>query len=206
MKNTLRFFEQMARRWRTMGAIAPSGGPLARTMARKVGDLADGQVIIELGPGTGVITRALVERFPRNPILAVEINEPFIAPLRKEFPTVKVVQGCAAELDTHLAQHGWTRDDVGAVVSAVPLLALPGDLPRRIMASATGVLRPGRPYIQLTYSERKWRRFDFAGFERLSTSRVWMNVPPAYVLQFVRSEPSSVTAGSTERAAAPILS
>lgn len=191
MKNTLRFFEQMARRWRTMGAIAPSGGPLARTMARKVGEIADGQVIIELGPGTGVITRALVERFPRNPILAVEINEPFIAPLRKEFPTVKVVQGCATQLEAHLAQHGWTSADVGAVVSAVPLLALPGDLPRQILTLVASVLRPGQPFIQLTYSERAWRRFDVSGFERFSSKRVWMNVPPAYVLQFVRCESSS---------------
>src|SRR5262245_48057910 len=117
MKDTLLFFGQMARRWRTMGAIAPSGGPLARAIAQKVGDLADGQVIIELGPGTGVITKALLQRFPRNPITAVEVNEPFIAPLKKEFPSVTVVQGCASELEAHLARHGLSPDNVGAVVS-----------------------------------------------------------------------------------------
>lgn len=191
MKKTMLFLGQMARRWRTMGAIAPSGGTLARTIARKVGELADGQVIIELGPGTGVITRALVERFPHNPILAIEVNEPFIAPLRKEFPAVKVVQGCASQLEAHLAQHGWTADNVGAVVSGVPLLALPGDLPKLILASVASVLRPGRPFIQFTYSERRWRRFNAVGFERLSSKRVWWNVPPAYVLHFVRSAPSS---------------
>jgi phosphatidylethanolamine/phosphatidyl-N-methylethanolamine N-methyltransferase len=191
MKTTLLFLGQMARRWRTMGAIAPSGGPLARTIARKVGDLADDRVIIELGPGTGVITRALVERFPRNPILAVEVNEPFVAPLRKEFPSVTVVHGCASQLEAHLAQYGKTPDDVGAVVSGVPLLALPGDLPQRILASVASGLRPGRPYIQFTYSQRAWRRFDVGGFERLPSERVWWNVPPAVVLHFARSEPSS---------------
>jgi phosphatidylethanolamine/phosphatidyl-N-methylethanolamine N-methyltransferase len=191
MKKTLLFLGQMARRWRTMGAIAPSGGPLARTIARKVGDLADGQVVIELGPGTGVITRALVERFPRNPILAVEVNEPFIAPLRKEFPSVTVIQGCASQLEAHLGQHGLTPDNVGAVVSGLPLLSLPGDLPKQILASVASVLRPGRPYIQFTYSERAWRRFEVGGFERLPSKRVWLNVPPAFVLHFVRSEPSS---------------
>ena len=168
----------------------------ARTIARKVGDLADGQVIIELGPGTGVITRALVERFPRNPILAVEVNEPFIAPLRNEFPSAMVIQGCASQLEAHLARHGRTPDDVGAVVSGVPLLALPGELPKRILASVANVLRPGRPFIQFTYSERAWRRFDVGGFERLPSKRVWWNFPPAFVLpfvrqNFVRSEPSS---------------
>ncbi|MFM8271471.1 MAG: class I SAM-dependent methyltransferase [Gemmata sp.] len=190
MKNTLLFLGQMARRRRTVGAIAPSGGPLARAMARKVGDGADGQVIIELGPGTGVITRALVERFPRNPILAVEVNEPFVAPLRKAFPAVTVVQGCASQLAAHLDRSGLKPDDIAAVVSGVPLLSLPGDLPQRILASVAGVLRPGRPYVQFTYSERAWRRFDVRGFERLPSERVWRNVPPAFVLHFARSAPS----------------
>lgn len=195
MKKTLTFLGLTARRWRTMGAIIPSGGPLSRAIARKVGDLADGRLIIELGPGTGVVTRALAERFPRNPILAVEINEPFIDPLRKEFPTATVVQGCASQLEAHLAQIGKTPDDVGVVVSGLPLLSLPGDLPKRILASVASVLRPGRPYIQFTYSERAWRRFDVVGFERFPSKRVWWNVPPAFVLHFVRqsaqSEPSS---------------
>ena len=84
-----------------------------------------------------------------------------------------------------------TPDNVGAVVSGVPLLALPGDLPKQILASVSNVLRPGRPFIQFTYSERRWRRFDIDGFERLPSKRVWLNVPPAFILHFVRSEPSS---------------
>lgn len=186
MKKTLLFLGQTARRWRTMGAIVPSGGPLARAIARGVGEIADGRVIVELGPGTGVVTKALVERFPRNPILAVEVNEPFIGPLQKDFPSVTVVQGCASQLEAHLAQHGRTPDDVGAVVSGLPLLSLPGDLPRGVLASVASVLRAGRPYIQFTYSERAWRRFDVGGFERLPSKRVWWNVPPAFVLHFVR--------------------
>ena len=101
MKKTLMFLGQMARRWRTMGAIAPSGGPLARTIARKVGELADGQVIIELGPGTGVITRALVERFPRNPILAVEVNDPIYSPAAgKKSPRCRLFRGAPPSLKT----------------------------------------------------------------------------------------------------------
>jgi phosphatidylethanolamine/phosphatidyl-N-methylethanolamine N-methyltransferase len=188
VKQLLLFFGQTARSWRTMGAIAPSGGVLARAIAKEVGDLAPDQVVVELGPGTGVITRALVQRFPQNRIVAVEVMEAFIAPLRKEFPTVTVVQGCASQLEAHLAQLGLTPDNVGAVVSGLPLLSLPGDLPQRILASIASVLRPGRPYVQFTYSERGWRRFDAVGFQRRPSKRVWFNIPPAFVLPFVRSE------------------
>ncbi len=191
LKDTLRFFGQMARRWRTMGAIAPSGGPLARTIAKTIGDLPAGKVILELGPGTGVITKALVDRFPNNRVIAVEVVESFIEPLKKAYPSVTVIQGCASQLEAHLAQLGLTIDDVGAVASGVPLLSLPGDLPQRILAAVASVLRPGRPYVQFTYSERGWRRFEVVGFERRPSKRVWMNVPPAFVLHFVRSERSS---------------
>lgn len=191
LTDTLRFFGQMARRWRTMGAIAPSGGVLARTIAETVGELPEGKVIIELGPGTGVITKALVDRFPNNRVIAVEVVESFIEPLKQAFPSVTVIQGCASQLETHLAQLGLTVDDIGAVVSGVPLLSLPGDLPQRILASVASVLRPGRPYVQFTYSERGWRRFEVVGFQRLPSKRVWLNVPPAFVLHFVRSEQSS---------------
>lgn len=188
MKETLLFIGQMARRWRTMGAIVPSGGPLARAIAREVGTLADGQVILELGPGTGVITRELVRRFPRNPIVAIEITDAFIAPLRKEFPDVTVVHGCASQLESHLRELNIPLEKVGAIVSGLPLLTLPGDLPQQVLASVAKVLRPGQPYVQFTYSARAWRRFDPVGFERHPAKRVWLNVPPAFVLPFVRSE------------------
>ncbi len=60
MRETLLFYWQIARRWRTTGAIAPSGGNLARAMAHAVGEITSGQVILELGPGTGVFTREVM--------------------------------------------------------------------------------------------------------------------------------------------------
>ena len=66
---------------------------------------------------------------------------------------------------------------------------LPGDLPQRILASIAAVLKPGRRYIQFTYSERAWRRFATPGLKQTARKRVWMNVPPAVVLTFERTAP-----------------
>ncbi len=187
MRETLLFLGQICRRWRVTGAVAPSGRPLARAMADAVGEVAPGQVILELGPGTGVFTRELVRRFPAARVVAVELNPVFAAHLGAAVPGVAVVAGCATRLDAHLAALGHDRADVAAVVSGLPLLSLPGDLPRRVLASIAGVLPTGRPYVQFTYSERAWQRFDTAGFHRHPSKRVWRNIPPAFVLPFTRA-------------------
>jgi phosphatidylethanolamine/phosphatidyl-N-methylethanolamine N-methyltransferase len=198
MGDTLLFFGQMFRGWRPIGAIAPSGSVLARTIAEGIDEAGDGQVIVELGPGTGVITRELVRRFPQARIVAVEVNEAFAAHLAEEFPSVTVVTGCASELDRHLADLGLDSKDVAGVASGLPLLALPGDFPQRILASIAGILPPGRPYVQFTYSRLAWKRFVVEGFQPHSSRRVWRNVPPATVLKFTRDQvPVAVAASAS---------
>ena len=187
MKEALLFFGQAARGWRTTGALSPSGPALSRVLARAVGDAPEGSVILELGPGTGVVTRQLLRHFPRCRVVAVEVLPAFAARLENAFPDVTVVRGCASRLDDHLAGLGIHPESVAAVVSGLPLLTLPNDLPQRILASMTSVLRPGRRLVQLTYSARAWRRFTLDGFHRLSTKRVWLNIPPAHVLTFARN-------------------
>lgn len=188
MRETLLFYGEIVRRWRITGAIGPSGRVLARAMADAVGPVAPGQVILELGPGTGVFTRELVRRFPSARIVAVELNERFAGHLRGAVPGATVVNGCASRLDAHLAGLGYTPADVAAVVSGLPLLVLPGDLPRRVFGSVAGALRPGRRFVQFTYSQKAWRRFDATGFRPDPPRRVWRNFPPAVVLPFTRTD------------------
>lgn len=188
MRDKLVFFGQIARRWRVTGAVAPSGPVLARAMADAVGDVPDGHVLLELGPGTGVFSRELVRRFPRARVVAVEVNEVFATRLAATVPELTVVRGCASRLDAHLAKLGVTPDRVAAVVSGLPLLVLPGDLPSRVLAAIAGTLRPGRRYVQFTYSARAWRRFTVNGFRPLPDRRVWLNFPPAIVLPFERDD------------------
>ena len=155
MRETLMFYGEIFRRWRTTGAVAPSGQVLARAMADAVGTVAPGQVILELGPGTGVFTRELVRRFPAARVVAVELNERFAAHLRGAVPGATVVNGCATRLDAHLAGLGCTPADVAAVVSGLPLLVLPGDLPRRVFGSVAGCCgRAGGSYNSPTPRRR----------------------------------------------------
>ena len=90
--------------------------------------------------------------------------------------------GCASRLEDHLAALGVAPADVAAVVSGLPLLSLPGDLPKKVLAAAAAVLPHGRRYAQYTYSDRAWRGVEVPGFHRDGTRRVWWNLPPAVVL------------------------
>lgn len=155
-------------------------------MIDAIGPLAKQTAIVELGPGTGVFTKAIQQRYPAHRLIAVEANPEFAARLRADLPTVPVVQGCASILSEHLAAQGIASSDVGVVVSGLPLLSLPGDLPQRILAAIAEVLPAGRPYVQFTYAPRAWRRFAMPGFAAGASRRVWLNLPPATVMRFVR--------------------
>lgn len=186
MKDAILFLGQYARRWRTIGAFAPSGPALVRRLVRAAGDVPDGKVIVELGPGTGVLTRELVRVHPKARVVAVEVVDAFADRLATRFPTVAVVRGCASRLNEHLAGLGIAADDVAVVVSGLPMLSLPGDLPQRVMGAMAAALRPGRRYVQFSYSGRAWRGRAVPGFRPLGLSRVWPNLPPAVVLTFER--------------------
>lgn len=188
MRETLLFYGQILRRWRVTGAIGPSSSVLARAMADAVGEVGHGKVILELGPGTGVFTRELVRRFPQSRVVAVELNPVFASHLAAAIPGAAVVTGCATRLPAHLAALGLGPADVAAVVSGLPLLSLPADLPRQILGSVARVLPAGRRFVQFTYSQKAWRRFDATGFRPDAPRRVWRNFPPAVVLPFTRTD------------------
>ncbi|MCK6488750.1 MAG: phospholipid methyltransferase [Planctomycetes bacterium] len=187
MRSTLAFFGQMASRWRETGAIAPSGPVLAKAMVRTVGPVAPGQIIVELGPGTGSFTKELIRRYPANRVVAIEFNPIFVNNLRRDMPAALVIEGCASQLPRLLHQAGIDCRQVGAVVSGLPLLVLPEELSAGILHAVAEILPHGRPFVQFTYSKKRWERFSPRGFQAHPSRRVWLNFPPAVILPFTRA-------------------
>src|SRR6185503_20593549 len=96
LSDHLRFLRALAARPKTVGAVAPSGPQLARAMAAQI--RLDGPVL-ELGPGTGAITEAIVSRVGQVRLTAVEYDSNFAAAVKARFPAVTVIQGDAFDLD-----------------------------------------------------------------------------------------------------------
>ena len=148
----LRFFRGWIDKPEAVGAIMPTSSVTARRMASVI-DLSSGLPVLEVGPGTGVITRAILKRGvkPEN-LCAVEYSPQFVRHLRRHYPGVDVIEGDAFDLDRSL---GDRRDQTfDCVISGVPLLNFP--VARRIayLDSLLDRIPHGRPVIQLTYGPR----------------------------------------------------
>lgn len=160
------------------GAVAPSGQELSRLMAAYVEADRPG-VIVELGPGTGAVTQALLERgVDPERLVLIEYSPDFCDLLRRRFPYVRVVHGNAYAMGDVLSELG--DPPVASVVSGLPLFTRP--LPERqaLLGQAMRAMAPGAPFIQFSYAlVPPVKRMVGATF---STSRwVLANLPPARV-------------------------
>ena len=146
----IKFLRSWASRPLTTGAVSPSGRYLARAMAAAV-DPAWPGMVVELGPGTGAVTAALIDRgLPPERLIAIEYNPDFAEHIRARFPGLHVTVGDAYQLTEALKHAGVS--EVAAVVSSLPLFTRPPLQRRRLIDQAMAALPPGRPFIQFSYA------------------------------------------------------
>jgi phosphatidylethanolamine/phosphatidyl-N-methylethanolamine N-methyltransferase len=175
----VRFIRSWLEKPLSTGAVTPSGRVLARTMARYVEPEVPGPVV-ELGPGTGPVTEALVEHGvdPARLVL-VEFNPMFCQLLRVRFPAATVIQGDAYGLRRALAS--LLRQPAAAMVSGLPMFTKPLRTRVRLLRDALSLMRPGAPFVQFTYAVVPPIPRAFAGVLAEASERIWMNLPPARV-------------------------
>lgn len=167
------------------GAVMPSGRVLARTMARYVDPAGNGPVI-ELGPGTGPVTEALVEHgVDPARLMLVEFNPQFCRLLRSRYPAATVVQGDAYRLRRLLG--ALVREPAAAIVSGLPLVTKPLKTRLRLLADAFGLMEPGAPFVQFTYAVVPPIPKKLVGISAEPSERIWMNFPPARVWVYRKS-------------------
>lgn len=161
------------------GAVMPSSRVLARAMARYVDPNSSGPVI-ELGPGTGPVTEALV-RHGVDParLILVEFNPDFCRLLRTRYPAATVVQGDAYRLRRLLESQ--VDEPAAAVVSGLPLVTKPLRTRLRLISDAMTLLADGAPFVQFTYAMIPPIPKELSGIRAEASELIWMNLPPARV-------------------------
>ncbi len=178
-----RFFRAWFENPKRTGAVSPSGRFLARTMARYVDPSTHGP-IVELGPGTGPVTQALIRRgvAPERLIL-VEYDPAFCRLLQRRFPHCRVVRGDAYALDRTL--RGVLSGPVAAVVSSLPLLTRPETERLALLDQAFGLMGPDGCFVQFTYGMGspipRGLRAAAQAFAAETSPPIWLNLPPARV-------------------------
>lgn len=145
----IRFFKGWKSNMRAVGSIVPTSGVTARRMASVV-DPHSGLPVLELGPGTGVITKAILDRgIAPEKLVSVEFSTDFYNHLSARFPAVNFINGDAFDLDHTL---GALRDQTfDSVISAVPLLNFPMYRRVSLIEDLLSRMAPGRPVVQISY-------------------------------------------------------
>jgi len=168
----------------TTGAVSPSGRFLARSMAARVDPQEDG-LIVELGPGTGPVTQALIARdIAEERLVLVEFDADFCRLLERRFPRATIIQGDALHLSRTLADK--IDAPVAAVVSSLPLLNLPDAQRLALLDDAFQLMGGKGRFVQFTYGvvspmPRAPKDGAPVAFTAQASAPVWLNLPPARV-------------------------
>jgi phosphatidylethanolamine/phosphatidyl-N-methylethanolamine N-methyltransferase len=174
-----RFLRSWLERPLVTGAVTPSGRLLARTMASYVDPRVPGPVI-ELGPGTGPVTAALVRRgIAQDRLVLVEYNPDFCKLLKRKFPKATIVQGDAYDLGETL--EGVLAEPAAAAVSSLPLFTRPLEQRLELLQAAHELMHPAAPFIQFTYAVVPPIPTQSGAYTAHGSNRVWLNLPPARV-------------------------
>ena len=172
----LKFFKGWIDKPKAVGSIIPTSSVTAKRMASII-DTSSGLPVLEVGPGTGVITKAILARGvkPEN-LTCIEYAHDFVVHLQRNYPGVDVIEGDAFDLDTTLGEKA--KLTFVSVVSGVPLLNFPVATRVKYIESLLDRMPAGRPIVQLTYGPKSpvppglgnytVERFDF----------IIRNIPP----------------------------
>ena len=186
LEDEARFLRSWFERPLVTGSVTPSGKMLARTMASYVDPRLDGPVI-ELGPGTGPVTDALVRRgIAQERLILIEYNPDFCELLARRFPRATVVQGDAYAI----------RETAGpllsakgaATISSLPLFTKPLEQRLGLLNAAHDLMQASAPFIQFTYAlvPPIPERCDAGRYMASRSNKVWLNLPPARVWVYRR--------------------
>jgi phosphatidylethanolamine/phosphatidyl-N-methylethanolamine N-methyltransferase len=165
-----------------VGALLPSSPFLARMVARHT-RIGDDDVVVELGAGTGAVTKALLDGgIPKERLFVIEIDADMCTYLRKWYPQAQVIHGDAGALVDILPSryHG----KVATVISGIPMITLPDDLQARLIRSWLGQLKPGGRLLQYTYSLVSPIPQKKFGLSVKRAGITFLNLPPASVFKY----------------------
>ncbi len=175
------FYRMVIRRPLQLGAVAPSSPELARAMAQWV-PTGDGVFVLELGPGTGAVTEALLERgLPPPHLVAIEKSPEMATHLRQRFPGAIIITGDATHTRSLVASAAPQAASFALVICGIPLMNFPLQTTRHIASEIRQVLQPGGKLIQFSYHIWKKRSSTFADLQYCTSRVVWSNFPPARV-------------------------
>lgn len=162
----------------------PSGQKLARAIARQI-DPRPGGTVLELGPGTGAVTKAILE-FGVAPadLAGIEFDPEFVGLLRTRFADVRILSGDAFDFRRVIGEAG-IAEPLRSIVSGVPVLSRPQEVRQAFLRDAMAALRDDAPFVQFSYGMEP-PIAPTLGVAVKRAAIVWQNLPPMHVWVYRR--------------------
>ena len=165
---------------KTSGSITPSSRFLANKMLKQI-DFSEANVIVELGPGNGVITKRILKKMHPNAVLiCFEINDHFYQQLKKiDNPQLKVLNASAEKIEEELEKLGYTKSC--HIISSLPLTNIPDPISKNILQKSYDNLDVNGTFIQYQYSLSYFKKLKAVFNESISLGFEVFNIPPAFI-------------------------
>jgi phospholipid N-methyltransferase len=179
-KEKLKFIRTFFKNRKMIGAISPSSPALAKKMLESI-DFINARVIVELGPGTGVFTKIILQKMhPNCKLIVFELNATFIQNLQNTIKDERfiAVHDSAEHLKQYLQTHQLNKADY--IVSSLPLTAIPETIREKILRCSHENLNDHGEYIQFQYSLLQ-RKLIKSIYQRQKIKFTPFNLPPAFV-------------------------
>ena len=176
------FFRRFLAHPLRLASVLESSSALSRLVAAEL-SCDPGDYVVELGAGTGPVTRALLAAgVPPERLIAVEIDSEMAAFLRQSLPGVTVIESDALALEQALPREALGR--VGAVVCGLPVSLLPAAQRGELVGAMLSLLPPGRPFLAYTHRLTSPLPAAELGLEGERRAFTLLNLPPASVWAF----------------------
>ncbi|ARV06600.1 ribosomal RNA adenine dimethylase [Polaribacter sp. SA4-10] len=180
MTSRIKFFKEAVKNLKTLGTVTPSSRFLANRMLKEI-DFSKVEVLVELGPGSGAITKHILNNLPPNAtLICFEINETFYSQLLEiKHTQLIVIKSSAEKIEEELNKLGFSK--TCHIISSLPLTIIPEVVSSEILDKSFQVLENGGTYIQFQYSLTYFKKLKTVFNKSISLDFEPLNLPPAFV-------------------------
>ncbi|MFT6869901.1 MAG: phospholipid N-methyltransferase [Paraglaciecola sp.] len=187
MSSRIKFFKEAVKSIKTSGTVAPSSRFLSKRMLREI-DFSNVDVIVELGPGNGAITKYILENLaPKATLICFEINDNFYDQLQElNHPQLIVLKASAEKIIDKLKKLNIHK--VNYIISSLPLAIIPDEVSDEILDKSFEVLAKNGSFIQYQYSLSYFKKLKNVFKESISLEFEPLNIPPAFIYRCKKVE------------------
>lgn len=180
MSSRIKFLKEAVKNIKTLGTVTPSSRFLSKRMLREI-KFSNADVIVELGPGSGAITKYILENLSPNSILiCFEINDNFYQQLQElQHPQLIILKASAEKIVDELKK--LQIDRVDYIISSLPLAIIPDKISNEILIKSFEVLSENGSFIQYQYSLSYFKKLKNVFKESISLEFEPLNIPPAFI-------------------------